>query len=55
MAEANITGSFVEQSGAIITGKGAGIAIEFALQIVEMFKGKKLAGELASKMIVPQV
>jgi 4-methyl-5(b-hydroxyethyl)-thiazole monophosphate biosynthesis len=47
-----ITGSDVEQSGNIITGKGAGVAIEFALKIVEMVKGKDMADELARKMIV---
>lgn len=36
----------------IITGKGVGVAIEFALSIVEMIKGKKYAHELAKKMIV---
>jgi len=37
---AKITTNNVELSGQIITGKGAGVAIEFALKIVEMFKGK---------------
>lgn len=47
-----ITGNDVEQAGNIITGKGAGVAIEFALKIVENFKGEKAAAELAKKMIV---
>ncbi|NOR76749.1 MAG: DJ-1 family protein [Draconibacterium sp.] len=49
---AKITTNNVELSGQIITGKGAGVAIEFALKIVEMFNGKILADELAEKMIV---
>lgn len=48
---ANTTGKNVELSGNIITGKGAGVAIEFALKIVEMFMGKEYADELARKMI----
>ncbi|MCE4564652.1 DJ-1/PfpI family protein [Maribellus sp. CM-23] len=47
-----ITGNDVEQTGNIITGKGAGVAIEFALKIVETLKGKELADELKKKMIV---
>lgn len=49
---ATTTENYVEQCGTIITGKGAGVAIDFALKIVEMFKGKELANELAEKMIV---
>ena len=49
---AKIATNNVELSGQIITGKGAGVAIEFALKIVEMFKGKESADELAEKMIV---
>jgi 4-methyl-5(b-hydroxyethyl)-thiazole monophosphate biosynthesis len=52
LLEAKVSGEDVEQSGMIVTGKGAGIAIRFALKIVEMLKGKKLAEELAIKMIV---
>lgn len=44
--------SSVEKDGTIVTGKGAGVAIHFALKIVEMLKGKDLADELALKMIV---
>lgn len=46
------TGNFVEQDGVIVTGKGAGVAINFALKIVELLKGKELANDLAEKMIV---
>lgn len=49
---AKTKGKNVELSGKIVTGKGAGVAIEFALKIVEMLKGKELADELAMKMIV---
>ncbi len=48
---AEITGNDVEVTDNIITGKGAGVAIPFALRIVEMLKGKKLADSLAEKMI----
>ncbi|MFW6259624.1 MAG: DJ-1 family glyoxalase III [Tangfeifania sp.] len=48
---ANITGNDVEVDGKIITGKGAGVAIKFALQIVEFLKDRKTADELAERMI----
>ncbi|MEN8118062.1 MAG: DJ-1 family glyoxalase III [Bacteroidota bacterium] len=48
---ANVTGEDVEVTDKIITGKGAGVAINFALKIVEMLKGKELADELSKKMI----
>ncbi|MBN1821867.1 MAG: DJ-1/PfpI family protein [Prolixibacteraceae bacterium] len=48
-----ITEELLALSGNIITGKGAGVAIHFALKIVEMLKGKKLADSLKEKMIVP--
>jgi protein deglycase len=47
-----ITGNDVEATDNIITGKGAGVAIEFALKIVEMFKGAEEAQKLAKKMVV---
>nr|WP_320022998.1 DJ-1 family glyoxalase III [uncultured Draconibacterium sp.] len=47
-----ITGADVEEAGNIITGKGAGVAIQFALKIVEKFKGIKETHELAKKMII---
>lgn len=46
------TGENIEVSENIITGKGAGVAIDFALKIVEILKGKKFADELSKKMIV---
>ena len=51
LSGAEATGSEVEISGNIITAKGAGVAIKFALRIVEMLKDKALAEELAEKMI----
>ena len=46
-----ITGEAVEATENIITGKGAGIAIDFALKIVEQLKDKAFADDLAEKMI----
>jgi 4-methyl-5(b-hydroxyethyl)-thiazole monophosphate biosynthesis len=46
------TGENIEVSENIITGKGAGVTIDFALKIVEILKGKKFADELSKKMIV---
>lgn len=45
------TGEDVEVSGHIITGKGAGVAMKFALKIVELLKSKGVAKKLADKMI----
>ena len=50
---AKVSGKYVEQTGTIVTGKGAGVAIQFALKIVEMLKGKAFADDLGRKMIVP--
>ncbi len=47
-----VTSEFVEVSGNIVTGKGAGVAIDFALKIVEVFKDNEFATRLAQKMIV---
>ncbi len=47
-----VTGSDVECSGTVITGKGAGVAIQFALEIVKMLIGEASAKALATKMIV---
>lgn len=49
---AEITASPAEIDGNIITGKGAGVAIHFALKIVEHLKSKAAAKELAEKMVV---
>lgn len=50
---AKITGKSTEVAGNIITGRGAGVAIDFALKIVEQLKGENAAKELAEKMVVP--
>lgn len=49
---AKTTENNIELAENVITGKGAGVAMEFALKIVEMFKGKEFADELGAKMIV---
>lgn len=51
---AEITGREVEQSGKIITGKGVGVAIDFALKIVEELCDKNTANNLAQKCIVKE-
>ena len=47
-----VTSDDVVSAENVLTGKGAGVAIKFALAIVEKFKGKEFAKELAKKMIV---
>jgi protein deglycase len=46
-----VTNENIEVAGNIITGKGAGVAINFALKIAEIFNGKITAEKLAEKMI----
>lgn len=43
---AEATGRFVEEDGKIITGKGAGVAIDFALRIVEKLLNKEKADKI---------
>jgi 4-methyl-5(b-hydroxyethyl)-thiazole monophosphate biosynthesis len=52
LSGANVTGNSIEVDGKIITGKGAGVAMKFALTIVEHFNGKDTADKLAAKMQV---
>jgi len=40
------------QSGNIVMGRGAGVAIKFALKIVEFLEDKKVAEKLAEAMLV---
>lgn len=47
-----VTENDVELAGTVVTGKGAGVAIKFALKIVEMIKGEETAKNLSEKMIV---
>jgi len=49
---ARITGLSTEVAGNIVTGRGAGVAINFALKIVELLHGNDAAIELAEKMVV---
>jgi 4-methyl-5(b-hydroxyethyl)-thiazole monophosphate biosynthesis len=49
---ADVTANPVETSGNIVTGKGVGAAMKFALEIVAQLIDKKTADELAAKMVV---
>ena len=44
---ADCTGAMVEKDGNIITGKGPGVAAEFALALVEYLEGKEKADKLS--------
>lgn len=44
----------VVKSGNVITSRGPGTAIKFALEIVAEMKGKAIAGQLADDMLVKQ-
>jgi len=48
-----ISRSLVVKSGNIITAKGAGVAAEFALKIVEELKGKSESEKIASAICLP--
>jgi len=43
----------VVADGNIVTGKGAGVAVLFALKLVEKLSGKSVADSLKEKMFVP--
>ncbi len=47
---ANYTGENVSVDGKIITAKGAGVSIDFALKIVELFDSKEKANKLFCAM-----
>jgi protein deglycase len=49
---ATITRSNVEFDGNIITAKGPGVAFEFAMRVVEKYKGRDFGLQLAAKMQV---
>jgi 4-methyl-5(b-hydroxyethyl)-thiazole monophosphate biosynthesis len=53
LAGAEVTGNETEVDGHIITGRGVGVAMNFALKIVEVIDGKDKAKELAAKMVFP--
>ena len=46
----NWTGEAVVKDGNIITGKGPGVAAEFALALVEYLEGKEKADKLRAEM-----
>lgn len=48
---ANPTGEAVTVDGNIITGKGPALALEFALKLVEVIKGKDAADAVAEDML----
>lgn len=52
LIDANYTASPLEISDHIITSKGVGSAMRFALQLVAMLKDEKAANELAKKMVL---
>jgi len=47
------TGSPVEKDGHVITGKGAGCAIQFALRVLEELKGAEVAAGIKEKIMTP--
>lgn len=52
MQKGSFTGAPVERDGQIITGRGAGVAMEFGLALVEALRGKE-AAEKVSGSIYP--
>jgi len=52
LRNADCTNSPVAVDGKIITGRGPGCAIPFALKLVEIFKGSKISEELKGAMQV---
>lgn len=49
---ASVSAEAVVVSGNVVTGRGAGVALAFALKIVEILKGKSVSENLAQKMLV---
>ena len=47
------TGETVVRSGNIITGKGPGVAMLFALEIVDYLEGKEKAQEIRKSLMMP--
>ncbi|GAU76941.1 DJ-1 family glyoxalase III [Fusibacter sp. 3D3] len=43
----------VVQDGKLITGRGVGVALEFALKLVTVLKGSPIAEALSEKMVMP--
>jgi 4-methyl-5(b-hydroxyethyl)-thiazole monophosphate biosynthesis len=52
LTDAKISSSTIVKSGNILTAKGPGVAIPFALKIVEELKGKDTAQQVANAMII---
>jgi len=51
MQSANYSEKRVEVDGSIITGRGPGVALEFALRLVEYFSGSEKSDELKKAML----
>lgn len=51
--DADLTDQYVVTDGTITTGKGAGVAMDLALEIVSIFSGKPMADSLRKKMEIP--
>ena len=49
---ATISKNSVVEDGNVITGKGPGVAIQFALKIVESLKGKETANQVAGGLMI---
>jgi len=49
---AEVTGALVQKDGNLITGKGPGAAMDFALAIVELLLGESKVQELKEAMII---
>jgi len=47
---AKVSGKAVEIDGKIVTGKGMGVALPFALAVVALFSGEEKAKDLAARM-----
>ena len=55
--EGNLTGATISKNsvvedGNVITGKGPGVAVQFALKIVESLKGKETANQVAGGLMI---
>jgi 4-methyl-5(b-hydroxyethyl)-thiazole monophosphate biosynthesis len=51
---ATIVDDIVAVSGNIITGKGAGVTMDFALEIVKQLKGEEMARQIAIALLKPK-
>lgn len=49
---AECTGALVERDGNVITGRGPGAAMDFALAVVELLQGKEKVRELKEAMLI---